>query len=49
MTKEQYESLTPKERLIFDEMFAWSGAINRRLDALTEVIQKLMELATTDP
>lgn len=49
MTKEQYELLTPGERALYDEMTNWSGGINRRLDALTDVIKKLMELASTDP
>jgi len=46
MTKEQYESLSPSEKLMFDEMFTWSGMVNRRLDALTQVVEKLLEVAT---
>jgi hypothetical protein len=49
MTKEQYEALEPNERLMFDEMFKWSGAVNSRLDALTSVVKKLLEVATSRP
>lgn len=49
MNKQTYDSLSDKERLIYDEFTAWAHTLNRRVDALTSVIQKLLDVATKDP
>lgn len=49
MKKELYESLTPNEKLMYDEFVFFTKTVVSRLDALTEVIQKLMALASEDP
>lgn len=49
MNKETYDSLSAKERLIYDEFIAWSHSLMHRIDTLTEVVQKLLDVATQYP
>lgn len=49
MTKEQYDKLTPGEKLLFEEYTGFTKRLLERIDALTAAVQKLLEVATTDP
>lgn len=49
MKKELYDQLSYKEKMIFDEFTEFSTKLVSRLDAITLVMQKLLEVATLDP
>lgn len=49
MKKELYDTLSVKEKLIYDEFSDFSLKMAARLDALTLAIKRLVEVATQDP
>lgn len=48
MTKDLYDQLSYKEKMIYDEFCGWSKKLTEQLTALTSVMQKLLEVATLD-
>lgn len=49
MTKETYEALSDKEKLIYDEFTRFTVGMTNRIDGLTLAMKKLLDLATHDP
>jgi hypothetical protein len=49
MTKDVYDTLSDKEKVIYDEFAFFSKTLLARIDALTEVTQTLLDVATKDP
>lgn len=49
MKKELYDGLSTKEKILYDEFIDFSGKLAARMDALTQVMQKLLDVATNDP
>lgn len=49
MTKQQYDTLSYKEKMIYDELCDFSKKLTAQLTALTDVMQKLLDVATHDP
>lgn len=45
MTKDIYETLTPKERLMYDELANFSKRLNDRMEELTEVLKNILKEA----
>lgn len=49
MNQDVYNSLSPKEKMIYDELVSFTHKMGARLDALTQATMKLLEEATKDP
>lgn len=49
MTKENYNQLTHKEKLMYDEFNEFTNKLALRIEAMTKVMQRLLEVATHDP
>lgn len=49
MKKELYDQLSDKEKMLYDEFIDFSGKLAARIEALTQVVQKLLDVATNDP
>lgn len=49
MKKELYDQMSTKEKLLYDEFIEFSVKLAARIEVLTQVIQKLLEVATHDP
>lgn len=47
MTKDIYETLTPKEKLMYDELAAFSKRLNDRMEELTQVLSNILKEANT--
>lgn len=48
MTKDHYDTLSYKEKAIYDEFTNFSKTLLARIDALTKVTQALLDEATKD-
>lgn len=48
MTKDLYDQLSYKEKIIYDELCEFSRKLTAQLAALTAVMEKLLEVATHD-
>lgn len=49
MKKELYDQLSYKEKMIYDEFADFTMKLIERMNALTQVMQKLLDVATRDP
>lgn len=49
MTQETYNQLNDKEKIIYDELTAFSRKLADQMTALTMLMERLLEVATTDP
>lgn len=49
MTKEVYDLLTTREKMLYDEFVQFSKTLQERIDALTQVTQALLTEAMKDP
>lgn len=49
MKKELYDQLSYKEKMIYDEYADFTLKLASRIDALTQVMQKLLDVALLDP
>lgn len=49
MKKDVYDTLSDKEKIIYDELVEFSRKLSAQLEALTQVAKKLLDVATLDP
>ncbi len=49
MTKDLYDTLSYKEKAMYDELCDFSRKLTEQLTAMTLVMQKLLDVATQDP
>lgn len=49
MKKELYDQMSAKEKMLYDEFTDFSVKLASRIEALTQVVQKLLDVATHDP
>jgi hypothetical protein len=42
MTKEVYDTLTPKEKLMYDELHAFAKRYTERLDEVVDLLKRIL-------
>jgi hypothetical protein len=49
MTKEVYETLSPKEKLMYDEMHEFAKRFTERINEVCELLQAIIVMANDPP
>lgn len=49
MIKKTYDTLSDKEKLMYDELCDFSRKLTNQLAVVTEIMQKLLDVVTRDP
>lgn len=49
MTKEVYESLSPKEKMMYEELAGFAKRLAERMDEMTLVLKAMLQEANGEP